>query len=176
MGFAGDLLGLRGFVLVELFPALLQPPAGLSRFGYGDKRWRQFLLERIARLGQLGQNFASLRSHHAYEADEREKYKGGTDQYYLRNFVGFPLDTTIMISHLMFSGALDDLKTLRFVFSHGGGYLPYQIGRYVHGHKARPEARVNDVTPPAELFKRFYFDALLYNGKSVRHLIEQAGS
>ncbi len=102
--------------------------------------------------------------------------KGGTDKYYLRNFVGFPLDTTIMISHLMFSGALDDLKTLRFVFSHGGGYIPYQIGRYVHGHKARPDARVNDVTPPGELFKRFYFDALLYNGKSVRHLIEQAGA
>lgn len=102
--------------------------------------------------------------------------KGGTDLYYLRNFVGFPLDTTIMISNLMFSGALDDLTTLRFVFSHGGGYLPYQLGRYIHGHRARPEARVNNPTPPAELFKRFYFDALLYDGRSVRHLIEQAGA
>lgn len=102
--------------------------------------------------------------------------KGGTDQYYLRNFVGFPLDTTIMVSHLMFSGALDDLKTLRWVLAHGGGYIPYQIGRYMHGHKARPEARVNDVTPPGEQFNRFYFDALLYNPKSVRHLIEQAGA
>ena len=41
--------------------------------------------------------------------------QGGMDAYYLRNFIGFPLDTTMMVAHLMFSGALDDLKKLRFL-------------------------------------------------------------
>ena len=36
--------------------------------------------------------------------------QGGMDDYYLANFVGFPLDTTMMVAHLMYSGALDELK------------------------------------------------------------------
>ena len=64
--------------------------------------------------------------------------QGGMDSYYLKNFVGFPLDTTIMVAHLMFSGALDELKKLRLLLAHGGGFIPYQIGRLVHGHDVRP--------------------------------------
>ena len=39
--------------------------------------------------------------------------QGGMEGYYLRNFIGFPLDTTLMLAHLMFSGALDDLKKFK---------------------------------------------------------------
>ena len=43
------------------------------------------------------------------------------DADHLRNFIGFPLDTTMMIAHLMFSGALDELKKkLRILCAHGG--------------------------------------------------------
>lgn len=101
---------------------------------------------------------------------------GGMDAYYLRNFVGFPLDTTMMIAHLMFSGALDDLKKLRFLVSHGGGFMPYQIGRFAHGHDVRPEPRVNKASSPRELFKRFYFDCLTHEPRSARHLINMAGA
>jgi len=101
---------------------------------------------------------------------------GGMDAYYLRNFVGFPLDTTMMIAHLMFSGALDDLKKLRFLVSHGGGFMPYQIGRFVHGHDVRPEPKVNKPGSPRELFKRFYFDCLTHEPRSARHLISMAGA
>ena len=102
--------------------------------------------------------------------------EGAMDDYYLRNFVGFPLDTTMMIAHLMFSGALDDLKKLRFLVSHGGGFMPYQIGRFAHGHDVRPEPRVNKASSPRELFKRFYFDCLTHEPRSARHLINMAGA
>jgi aminocarboxymuconate-semialdehyde decarboxylase len=101
--------------------------------------------------------------------------EGGMDAYYLRNFVGFPLDTTMMIAHLMFSGALDELKKLRILCAHGGGFMPYQIGRFVHGHDVRPEPKVNHPSPPAKLFKRFYFDCLTHEPRSTRHLITMAG-
>jgi aminocarboxymuconate-semialdehyde decarboxylase len=102
--------------------------------------------------------------------------EGGMDGYYLRNFIGFPLDTTIMVAHLMFSGALDDLKTLRILLAHGGGFMPYQIGRFVHGHDVRPEPKVNNVKSPREHFKRFYFDCLTHEPRSTRHLITMAGA
>ncbi len=102
--------------------------------------------------------------------------QGWMDDYYLRNFIGFPLDTTMMVAHLMFSGALDDLKKLRILLAHGGGYVPYQIGRFVHGHKMRPEPKVNNASSPRELFKRFYFDCLTHEPRSTRHLITMAGA
>jgi aminocarboxymuconate-semialdehyde decarboxylase len=102
--------------------------------------------------------------------------EGGMDSYYLRNFIGFPLDTTIMLAHLMFSGAMDELKKLRILCAHGGGFMPYQIGRFVHGHDVRPEAKVNKPSSPAKLFKRFYFDCLTHEPRSARHLISMVGA
>jgi aminocarboxymuconate-semialdehyde decarboxylase len=102
--------------------------------------------------------------------------QGWMDDYYLQNFIGFPLDTTMMVAHLMFSGALDDLKKLRIVLAHGGGYVPYQIGRFAHGHKVRPEAKVNKPSPPRELFRRFYFDMLTHDPQAARHLINMVGA
>jgi aminocarboxymuconate-semialdehyde decarboxylase len=102
--------------------------------------------------------------------------EGGMDAYYLRNFIGFPLDTTIMLAHLMFSGAMDELKKLRILCAHGGGFMPYQIGRFVHGHDVRPEPKVNKPSSPAKLFKRFYFDCLTHEPRSARHLISMVGA
>jgi aminocarboxymuconate-semialdehyde decarboxylase len=102
--------------------------------------------------------------------------QGAMNQYYLGNFVGFPLDTTLMIAHLMFSGALDELKRLRILCAHGGGFLPYQIGRFAHGHRVRSEPKVNNASPPRELFRRFYFDSLTHDPKAARYLIDQAGA
>ncbi len=102
--------------------------------------------------------------------------QGGMDTFYLRNFIGFPLDTTMMVAHLMFSGALDELKKLRILCAHGGGYVPYQIGRFAHGHRVRPEPKVNHPSPPRKLFKRFYFDALTHDPQAARHLINIAGA
>ncbi len=102
--------------------------------------------------------------------------QGGMDAYYLRNFIGFPLDTTLMIAHLMFSGALDELKKLRILCAHGGGFMPYQIGRFVHGHHVRDEPKVNKASSPRELFRRFYFDCLTHDPRSARHLVTMAGA
>ena len=101
--------------------------------------------------------------------------RGAMDDYYLSNFVGFPLDTTLMIAHLMFSGALDELKKLRILCAHGGGFVPYQIGRFAHGHRVRPEPKVNNPSPPRELFRRFYFDCLTHDPLAARHLINIVG-
>ena len=102
--------------------------------------------------------------------------KGGMDRYEMFNTIGYPLDSTLMVAHLMASGALDELKTLRIVIPHGGGYVPYQIGRFDRAHKHRPAASVDTKSAPYDLFKRFYFDALTHDPRSTRHLINMAGA
>ena len=102
--------------------------------------------------------------------------QGGMDEYYLRNFIGFPLDTTMMVAHFMYSGALDELKTLKILLPHGGGYVPYQIGRFIHGFNVRPEPKAKTKTSPAQLLRRFYFDALTHDAQAARHLINRVGA
>jgi aminocarboxymuconate-semialdehyde decarboxylase len=110
---------------------------------------------------------------HPYVAGELPR---DLDCYYLGNLAGLPLDTTLMAAHLMFSGALDDLPHLDMVLAHGGGYLPYQIGRLAHGYRVRNEARANTLRSPAELLRRFYFDALTHDSAALQFRVEKAGA
>jgi aminocarboxymuconate-semialdehyde decarboxylase len=100
----------------------------------------------------------------------------GLETYYLSNLVGFPLDTVTMAAHLMFSGALDEMPALNIVLAHGGGYLPYQIGRLAHGYSVRKEPHVNKASSPRELLRRFHFDALTHDDNALAFLIQQVGA
>ncbi len=101
---------------------------------------------------------------------------GGMEGYDFFNTIGFPLDEVLMVGHLMFSGALDELTRLRVLIAHGGGYAPYQIGRFDCAHRHRASARVGTTTSPRDLLRRFYFDALTHDPKALRYLIDQVGA
>jgi len=101
---------------------------------------------------------------------------GRLDCYYLTNLIGNPLETTIMVANLMFSGALDELPRLKMLLAHGGGFAPYQVGRFVHGHKVRPETRAYTASSAKDLLKRFYFDTLTHDSQALRYLIELVGA
>jgi aminocarboxymuconate-semialdehyde decarboxylase len=102
--------------------------------------------------------------------------KAGLENYYLTNLLGNPVDTTVALANLMFSGALDELKGLRFLVAHGGGFAPYQIGRLTHGHKVRTEPRANTLTTPRELLGQLYFDTILFDAAPLRFLIDLVGA
>lgn len=102
--------------------------------------------------------------------------KPGLENYYLTNLVGNPLDTTVMVADLMFSGALEELPQLRICLAHGGGFVPYQVGRLVHGHRVRSEASAHCEASPLELLKRFYFDSLLFDGEALKYLVDLVGA
>lgn len=100
----------------------------------------------------------------------------GLDDYYLRNLIGNPLQSTIMAANLMFGGVFDELKQLKICLAHGGGYVPYQIGRFAHGHKVRKETRALTTTSPYRLMRRFYYDALVHDPRALRYLIDLVGA
>lgn len=100
----------------------------------------------------------------------------GLEDYYLKNLIGNPLQSTIMAANLMFSGALDELKTLKICLAHGGGYVPYQIGRFAHGHKVRKETRAATRTSPYKSMRRFYYDSLTHDPRALRYLIDLVGA
>lgn len=103
---------------------------------------------------------------------------GGVERmqaHYLMNFVGNPTDSTLAAGALMFGGVLNDNPALRVALLHGGGFLPYQIGRFEHGWSVRPEPRVKLDVSPREMLDRFYFDTLTHDDASLRFLLERVG-
>jgi aminocarboxymuconate-semialdehyde decarboxylase len=102
--------------------------------------------------------------------------KSGLEDFYLTNLIGNPLDTTIMVANLMFSGVLDELPALRFLLAHGGGFAPYQIGRLAHGHVVRKETRRLTQSDPKALFRRFYFDSLVFEPRALGYLVDLVGA
>jgi aminocarboxymuconate-semialdehyde decarboxylase len=95
--------------------------------------------------------------------------------HYLHNFVGNPTDSTLAAGSLLFGGVLSFNAALRVALLHGGGFLPYQIGRFDHGWKVRPEARTHLDVMPSELLHRFWFDTLTRDPMSLRFLLERVG-
>ena len=94
--------------------------------------------------------------------------------YYLSNIIGQPIETTIALSHLIFSGTLDRHPGLKLCAAHGGGYLPAYAGRSDHGYVARPECGVIAL-PPSAYLNDIYFDSVVHSPKVLASLIAQVG-
>ncbi|MDA2889435.1 amidohydrolase family protein [Mycolicibacterium sp. BiH015] len=96
--------------------------------------------------------------------------------YYLHNFVGNPTDSTLAAGSLIFSGVLERNAALRIALLHGGGFLPYQIGRFDHGWKVRPEAKSRIDRAPSQYLDRFWFDTLTHDRDSLAFLLQRVGA
>jgi aminocarboxymuconate-semialdehyde decarboxylase len=95
--------------------------------------------------------------------------------YYLVNFIGNPLDTTIAAACLEFGGVLDRYPNITFVLAHGGGFTPYQAARWEHGWAVRPEPKKNVPTQPKDIARRFYYDTILHSKPVLEFLIGHVG-
>jgi aminocarboxymuconate-semialdehyde decarboxylase len=96
--------------------------------------------------------------------------------YYLRNFIGNPLDTTIAAACLFFGGVLDRHPKLKICLAHGGGFAPYQTARWQHGWRVRPEPKKNVTQQPDDIAGRFRYDTILHSAAVLEFLIGQVGA
>jgi aminocarboxymuconate-semialdehyde decarboxylase len=97
-------------------------------------------------------------------------------RFYLTNLIGNPLDTTIAATRIIFSGLLEKLPGLKICFAHGGGHLPYIMGRIHHGYVVRPECRGEIQRSPWEYFQRLYFDTITHYLPALEYLVKTVGS
>ncbi len=98
------------------------------------------------------------------------------EKYSLGNLIGNPLDTTIAIASVVFGGVLKRHPRLKFLFLHGGGFAPYQRGRWEHGFKVREVTRVNISEPPSKYISLLTFDTITHYEPALRYLISTMGS
>ena len=96
--------------------------------------------------------------------------------YFLRNMVGNPLDTTLVAARLMFSGILDRHPALKICLSHGAGYLTYAVGRFHRGYTSHEETHASGSSDPGDLVRRFYADGIVHSRDGLRFAISQLGA
>lgn len=96
--------------------------------------------------------------------------------YYLNNLIGNPLDTTIAAACLIFGGVLERYPDFEPVMVHGGGFTPYQGGRWVHGWHVRPEPKLHLKHSPEKYLDRFRYDTICHSKAALEFLIASAGA
>jgi len=95
--------------------------------------------------------------------------------YYFANVIGNPLDTTVALHHIIFSGLLERHPALKIFAVHGGGFLPAYSGRIDHAWGARRDAQGGLPKPPTEYLKKMFFDTTVFTTQQLEYLVTQYG-
>lgn len=95
--------------------------------------------------------------------------------YHLNNLIGNPLDSTVALAHLIFSGTLDKFPGLKLLIAHGGSMLPAYSGRFDHAWHARGDCR-HCQHPPSHYLRRTYFDTVVFDPDQLRYLASKHGA
>jgi aminocarboxymuconate-semialdehyde decarboxylase len=95
--------------------------------------------------------------------------------YYLTNLVGHPVETALAAARLMLSGVLLRYGRVRVCLAHGGGALPFLLGRLEHGSRVRSEIPPS-TQPVRDLFRRFYFDSVTHDPEALAYLVRAVGA
>jgi 4-oxalmesaconate hydratase len=78
-------------------------------------------------------------------------------------------EESIAVFGLVNSNVFKDFPQLKVVVSHGGGAIPYQIGRFESGSARRGQSFL-------EGMRNLYYDTVLYSEEALRLLIKTVGA
>ncbi|MHB8566362.1 MAG: amidohydrolase family protein [Nitrososphaerales archaeon] len=97
------------------------------------------------------------------------------DDYDLMHVFGWPFETTLILSRLIFSGTLQRYPRLKILAHHLGGMIPFFAGRINESYSktmglVKPEQKVAGLEEDAraiEPYKKFYYDTAIGGSTSA---------
>ncbi|HSE90871.1 MAG TPA: amidohydrolase family protein [Candidatus Binatia bacterium] len=99
------------------------------------------------------------------------------ERFALNQIVAYTNDTTLTVGSLIFAGVMSRFPGLQFILAHGGGSVPYLIGRFDRMHRAANPKVTGNVAEhaPSGYLTRFYYDTILHHSLTLRYLRELVG-
>lgn len=94
----------------------------------------------------------------------------------LTQVAGFPLETALAMTRVIFGGVLDRWPTIRWCFAHGGGAFPYILPRLDKGWQVADAARAAIPAPPSHYARRVWIDSLTHSPRVLAFALETFGS
>jgi OH-DDVA meta-cleavage compound hydrolase len=123
----------------------------------GDRYWYP-LYEKLCELDVVG---------HIHSASSREPDR----EPYSLHFIN---EETTAVYGLCRSTVLDDFPTLKILVSHGGGAIPYQLGRFDATSVPRSMMQTPGVRFRDRL-RKLHFDTVLYSREAIELLVKVVG-
>jgi predicted TIM-barrel fold metal-dependent hydrolase len=110
---------------------------------------------------------------HGYNQSVAWGDKADTDEFDTTAIVGMMYDESRLFWHLVNAGVLDDFPDLKIYITHGGGYIPYQLGRFEGTNQVLGDAR--NKRPLRDYMKNFWFDPLIHDLPMRRAVVDVIG-
>ena len=92
--------------------------------------------------------------------------------YDMINAVGRGTDTTTAVARMLFAGHFLKYPGMNFILSHGGGAIPYMLGRLARNFEIHP----GKYADPVAGFKKLYFDSVLFAPDALNYLCGCCGA
>jgi len=99
----------------------------------------------------------------------------GLEDFYMTNLVGLPFLTALAATRLLFSGFFSR-HDVRFLLVHGGGFMPYQLGRLDRGYEVREESSAFADHKPSASIGNLYYDTLTHSPAALEFLVDLVGA
>ncbi|KEA63078.1 2-amino-3-carboxymuconate-6-semialdehyde decarboxylase [Marinobacterium lacunae] len=94
----------------------------------------------------------------------------------LQQVLAYPSDVGLAAASVITGNLLLDCPALRIAFSHGGGTFASLLPRLQQGWHTFPALRDQIAVAPAELARRLFFDTLVFDTATLRHLAATFGT
>lgn len=96
-------------------------------------------------------------------------------RHYFKSSMAAPIEASIALMSLLYTGFLDRHPSARLWFTHGGGIVPFTIGRFATRWHQQSEADRPTRRPPQEYLSSIWFGCLVHDDASLRFLIDRVG-
>jgi aminocarboxymuconate-semialdehyde decarboxylase len=98
------------------------------------------------------------------------------DKFFFFNSIGNLVDRTITFGALVYGGVMDRYPDLKVCLGHAGGYTAFALDRMDQGWRAFPSLRGATTGPPSSYARRFTYDAVTYEPRTLRYLVDVVGA
>ena len=100
----------------------------------------------------------------------------GLSEYGFFNSIGFTAETSLCFERMIWSGFLDEFPRLKLIACHGGGTIPYLIGRFDIMWERTGGGGSSIKEPPSTYLRRLYFDSIVYRQSTLEFLVQEVGA
>ena len=100
-----------------------------------------------------------------------------TRRFAMTQVVQYTTDTTLCVGSLIGAGVLDRFPRLQLILSHGGGTLPWVIGRFdvMFERSDRAATGIAAASAPSAYLGRLHYDTILHDSEALRYLAGRVG-
>jgi aminocarboxymuconate-semialdehyde decarboxylase len=111
---------------------------------------------------------------HGYNQSVNWGAKAMDDRYDTTSIIGMNSDETLFYWYITNGGVLDEFPDLKILITHGGGFVPFQLGRFAATNLTMAPDSKNK-KPLGEYNKNFFYDLDIESPIMRRAIVDEVG-